>query len=424
MLDPQLLRQDITQVAAGLKRRGYILDTEAYQQLDSQRKTIQIKVQELQQKRNERSKLIGHAKAKGEDIQPLLDVIATLGTALKDAEQSEQLILQQQRDILTGLPNIPDVSVPDGKDETENVELRLWGEPRQFDFKPLDHVDLGAQLGEMDAEAAAKLSGSRFTLLRGGVARLHRVLAQFMLDTHTQEHGYTEVYVPYMVGPDAMFGTGQLPKFADDAFITTDEIPRYLIPTSEVPMTNLVAGDILKADELPMQLTALTPCFRREAGSYGRDTRGMIRQHQFEKVEMVQIVRPEDSDAALERMTAHAETILQKLELPYRVVVLCTGDMGFAAEKTHDLEVWLPGQDSYREISSISRCGDFQARRMKARWRNPETGRPELVNTLNGSGVAVGRTLIAVMENYQQEDGRIKVPAVLQPYMGGQEYIG
>ncbi|MCF6262249.1 MAG: serine--tRNA ligase [Xanthomonadales bacterium] len=423
MLDPLLLRQDITAVASGLKRRGYVLDTENYQGLESQRKAIQIKVQELQQQRNSRSKLIGHAKAKGEDIQPLLDEVASLGSSLKGAEQQEQLVLEQQKAILTGLPNLADASVPDGKDENDNLELRRWGKPRQFEFEPLDHVDLGTKLGEMDAEAAAKLSGSRFTLLRGGVARLHRALAQFMLDTHTQEHGYTELYVPYMVNADAMFGTGQLPKFADDAFITTDEIPRYLIPTSEVPMTNLVAGEILKADELPMQLTALTPCFRREAGSYGRDTRGMIRQHQFEKVEMVQIVQPDDSDAALERMTKHAEAILQKLELAYRVMLLCTGDMGFAAEKTHDLEVWLPGQDSYREISSISRCGAFQARRMKARWRNPETGRPELVNTLNGSGVAVGRTLIAVLENYQQEDGRIKIPAVLQAYMGGLEYI-
>jgi len=424
MLDPQLLRQDITAVASGLQRRGYVLDTDVYQELESQRKAVQIKVQELQQQRNSRSKLIGHAKAKGEDIQPLLDEVASLGSSLKDAEQQEQLVLEQQKVILTGLPNLADASVPDGKDENDNVELRRWGTPRQFEFEVLDHVDLGTKLGEMDAEAAAKLSGSRFTLLRGGVARLHRALAQFMLDTHTQEHGYTELYVPYMVNADAMFGTGQLPKFADDAFITTDEIPRYLIPTSEVPMTNLVAGEILKADELPMQLTALTPCFRREAGSYGRDTRGMIRQHQFEKVEMVQIVQPDDSDAALERMTTHAEAILQKLELPYRVVLLCTGDMGFAAEKTHDLEVWLPGQNGYREISSISRCGAFQARRMKARWRNPETGRPELVNTLNGSGVAVGRTLIAVLENYQQEDGRIKIPAVLKGYMGGLEYIG
>ena len=424
MLDPQLLRQDINQVAAGLKRRGYILDVDAYQQLEDQRKVIQIKVQELQQQRNERSKSIGHAKAGGEDIQPLLAAVATLGNALKEAEQSEQLILEQQRNILTGLPNIPDTSVPEGKDENDNQEIRRWGEPGKYDFKVLDHVDLGAQLGGMDAEAAAKLSGSRFTLLSGGIARLHRALAQFMLDTHILEHGYTEVYVPYMVGPDAMFGTGQLPKFADDAFITTDEIPRYLIPTSEVPMTNLVAGEILNADELPLQMTALTPCFRREAGSYGRDTRGMIRQHQFEKVEMVQIVSPGDADAALERMTGHAENILQKLGLAYRVVVLCTGDMGFSAEKTHDLEVWLPGQNAYREISSVSRCGDFQARRMKARWRNPETGRPELVNTLNGSGVAVGRALIAVMENYQQQDGRIKIPEVIRPYMSGQEFIG
>jgi len=423
MLDPQLLRQDIAAVAAQLLRRSYKLDTAAYSELESQRKAIQMKVQELQQHRNERSKSIGHAKAKGEDIQPLLEAVANIGSELKQAEQAEEKVLLAQKEILTGLPNIPADDVPEGKDENDNVEIRKWGHLPEFDFTPLDHVDLGANLGGMDAEAAAKLSGSRFTLLRAGIARMHRALAQFMLDTHTLEHGYTEVYVPYLVGPEAMFGTGQLPKFADDAFITTDEIPRYLIPTSEVPMTNLVAGDILSAEQLPLQMTALTPCFRREAGSYGRDTRGMIRQHQFEKVEMVQIVRPDDAGAALERMTQHAETILQKLELPYRVVLLCTGDMGFSAQKTHDLEVWLPGQDNYREISSISRCGDFQARRMQARWRNPETGRPELVNTLNGSGLAVGRTLIAVMENYQQADGSIKIPEVLKPYMAGVEYL-
>ncbi len=423
MLDPQLLRQDIENVAARLERRGFRLDIEAYQALEAERKSIQIKVQELQQQRNERSKLIGKAKASGEDIQPLLEAIADLGNIQKQSEQSLNDVLSRQNEILNSAPNLPDPAVPVGKDEADNVEIRSWGKPAEFDFEVKDHVDLGSALGGMDAEAAAKLSGSRFTLLRGGIANMHRALSQFMLDTHTREHEYTEVYVPYLVGPEAMYGTGQLPKFADDAFATTDEIPRYLIPTSEVPMTNLVAGEILTAKELPLKMTALTPCFRREAGSYGRDTRGMIRQHQFEKVEMVQIVAPDNADAALEQMTGHAEAILQKLELPYRVMLLCTGDMGFAAEKTHDLEVWLPGQQAYREISSCSRCGDFQARRMKARWRNPESGRPELVNTLNGSGLAVGRTLIAVLENYQQADGTILIPDVLRPYMGGQEFL-
>ncbi len=424
MLDPQLLRQDIQMVAERLTSRGFTLDVTAYQKLEAERKAIQIKVQELQQQRNERSKLIGKAKASGEDIEPLLKAIANLGDTQKQAEQVLQTILSQQNEVLSSAPNLPDPAVPIGKDESDNLEISHWGEPHSFDFKVKDHVDLGAALGGMDAEAAAKLSGSRFTLLRGGIARLHRALAQFMLDTHTSEHGYTEVYVPYLVGPEAMYGTGQLPKFEDDAFVTTDEVPRYLIPTSEVPMTNLVAGEILAADDLPLRMTALTPCFRREAGSYGRDTRGMIRQHQFEKVEMVQVVPPAMASAALDEMTGHAEAILQKLKLPYRVMLLCTGDMGFAAERTHDIEVWLPGQDSYREISSCSRCGDFQARRMKSRWRNPESGRPELVNTLNGSGLAVGRTLIAVMENYQQADGSILIPEVLRPYMGGLEVIG
>ena len=424
MLDPQLLRQDIHTIAKQLHSRGFSLDIEAYQQLEAERKSIQIKVQQLQQQRNERSKLIGKAKAAGEDIQPLLDAVAELGDTQKQSEQALSATLAKQNEILNSAPNLPDSVVPVGKDEADNVEIRRWGDIPEFAFEVKDHVDLGAETGGMDAEAAAKLSGSRFTLLRGGIARMHRALSQFMLDTHITEHGYTEVYLPYLVGPDAMYGTGQLPKFADDAFATTDEVPRYLIPTSEVPMSNLVAGEILKASDLPLKMTALTPCFRREAGSYGRDTRGMIRQHQFEKVEMVQVVQPNEADAALEQMTAHAEAILQKLKLPYRVMLLCTGDMGFAAEKTHDLEVWLPGQNEYREISSCSRCGDFQARRMKARWRNPESGRPELVNTLNGSGLAVGRTLIAVLENYQQADGSVVVPEVLRPYMGGLETLG
>jgi seryl-tRNA synthetase len=321
------------------------------------------------------------------------------------------------------MPNLALPEVPLGFGENDNVELRKWGEPTEFDFKPRDHVDLGAINGLLDSEAAAKIAGARFTVLKGDLSRLHRALAQFMLDVHTQEHGYTEVYLPYLVNPEAMLGTGQLPKFGDDAFATTDDPPRYLVPTAEVPMTNLVAGEILDAEMLPLRYASQTPCFRREAGSYGQDTRGMIRQHQFEKVELVQVTRMEDSSAALDELTAHAESILKRLVLPYRTIILCTGDMGFAAAKTHDLEVWLPGQGAYREISSCSVCTDFQARRMKSRWRNPKTGKPELVHTLNGSGLAVGRTLIAVMENYQQQDGSIKIPEVLQPYMGSQEFI-
>jgi seryl-tRNA synthetase len=322
------------------------------------------------------------------------------------------------------MPNVPLPGVPVGQDETENVEVRRWGDLPEFDFEPREHDELGELNGLLDAETAAKLAGARFTVMKGALSRLHRALAQFMLDVHTTEHGYTELYLPYVVNAETMTGTGQLPKFGDDAFATTDDPPRYLIPTAEVPMTNVVAGEIIDADALPLRYTAQTPCFRREAGSYGKDTRGMIRQHQFEKVELVQITRPQDSEAALEELTGHAERILQRLALPYRTVVLCTGDMGFSAAKTFDIEVWLPGQGAYREISSCSVCTDFQARRMLARWRNPETGKPELVHTLNGSGLAVGRTLIAVMENYQQRDGTIRVPEVLQPYMGGLEVIG
>ena len=325
---------------------------------------------------------------------------------------------------MMGIPNLHLDGVPAGKNEEDNIEVLKWGEPAEFDYEPRDHIELGERDNMLDAQAAAKLAGSRFTVLRGGLSRLHRALAQFMLDVHTQEHGYTELYLPYLVNAQAMTGTGQLPKFGEDAFATTDEQPRYLIPTAEVPMTNMVAGEIIDAAELPLKFTSHTPCFRREAGSYGQDTKGMIRQHQFEKVELVQVTRPGDSSDALEELTGHAEVILQRLELPYRKIVLCTGDMGFSAAKTYDLEVWLPGQGAYREISSCSVCTDFQARRMKARWRNPETGKPELVHTLNGSGLAVGRTLIAVMENYQQQDGSIRVPEVLKPYMGGAESIG
>ena len=424
MLDPQILRTDPETVAARLAERGYTLDATEWRELDARRKQLQLRTQELQNQKNQSAKSIGQAKARGEDIQPLLDQVKNLGEELSRAETEFAAVRDEQQALLMGIPNLQLDGVPAGKDETENVEVLKWGEPTEFDFEPRDHVELGDRNSLMDAQSAAKLAGSRFTVLKGDLSRLHRALAQFMLDVHTQEHGYTELYLPYLVNAQAMTGTGQLPKFGDDAFATTDEQPRYLIPTAEVPMTNMVADEIIDADQLPLKFTSHTPCFRREAGSYGQDTRGMIRQHQFEKVELVQITRPEDSSEALEELTGHAEVILQRLELPYRKIVLCTGDMGFSAAKTYDLEVWLPGQDAYREISSCSVCTDFQARRMKARWRNPETGKPELVHTLNGSGLAVGRTLIAVMENYQQRDGSIRVPEVLKPYMGGAEFVG
>ncbi len=423
MLDPVLLRKDPTAVAAALETRGYTLDVARYQSLEERRKATQERLESLKAERNQSAKSIGQAKAKGEDIQPLLDAVAKLGQELEALEGEFRAIRDEQQAWLLEMPNIAVDGVPSGKDESDNLEIRRWGDIPGFDFEPRDHVELGQGPGFLDAEAAAKLSGARFTVLRGPLARLHRALAQFMLDTHTGEHGYTEVYLPYLVNGDAMLGTGQLPKFGDDAFATTDEPPRYLVPTAEVPMTNLAAGEIVEADALPLKFTSQTPCFRREAGSHGKDTRGMIRQHQFEKVELVQVTRPEESLDALDQLTGHAETILQKLGLAYRVVVLCTGDMGFSARKTHDIEVWLPGQDAYREISSCSDCGDFQARRMQARWRNPETGKPELVHTLNGSGLAVGRTLIAVLENYQRQDGSVEVPEVLRPYMGGLEVI-
>jgi len=423
MLDPLILRHDLSATVSALKTRGYNLDAAAYEALEARRKTLQIAVEELQSKRNSSAKSIGAAKARGEDIQPLLEAVAKLGDELKTAEAEFRQVRDQQAAWMLDMPNLAASDVPAGADESENIELRRWGVVPTYDYDPRDHVELGELHQMMDAEAAAKLAGARFTLLKASFARMHRALAQFMLDVHTQEHGYTEVYVPYLVKGEAMQGTGQLPKFGDDAFATSDEPPRYLVPTAEVPVTNLAADQIFAATDLPLKYAAQTPCFRREAGSAGQDTRGMIRQHQFEKVELVHIVRAQESEAAHEELTANAEKILQKLNLAYRTIVLCTGDMGFSACKTYDIEVWLPGQGAYREISSCSNCSDFQARRMKARVRNPDTGKPELVHTLNGSGLAVGRTLIAVLENYQQRDGSIRVPEVLQPYMGGQEVI-
>ncbi|HRJ53671.1 MAG TPA: serine--tRNA ligase [Candidatus Thiothrix moscowensis] len=423
MLDPKRLRTELEEVAAQLARRGFALDVEKIRALEERRKNLQVATQTLQNERNTRSKSIGHAKARGEDIQPLLAEVASLGDSLKAAEQ-ELAGLQAEVDaIALGIPNLLDASVPDGADENSNVEIRRWGEPTAFDFTPKDHVDLGIPNGWMDFDAGAKLTGSRFVVLRGAMARLHRALIQFMLDTHTSEHGYNEVYTPYMVNADSLRGTGQLPKFEADLFKLNNEQGYYLIPTAEVPVTNLARDTILDAAELPVKYACHTPCFRSEAGSYGKDTRGLIRQHQFEKVEMVQLVRPEDSWAALESLTGNAESILQKLGLPYRVIVLCAGDTGFSSAKTYDIEVWLPGQQKYREISSCSNFQDFQARRMMARYRNPETGKPELLHTLNGSGLAVGRTLVAVLENYQEADGRIRIPDVLRGYMGNSEYL-
>ncbi|AIF48291.1 serine--tRNA ligase [Dyella japonica] len=425
MLDPALLRSRLAETAARLKEaRGYELDVAAIEALESQRKQLSTETQELQNLRNTRSKAIGQAKAKGEDVAPLMAEVAGIGDKLKANEQALADVQARLADIALGIPNIPHESVPLGNDETQNAEQLRWGTPRTFDFEIKDHVDLGARHGWLDADAGAKLSGARFTVLRGQLAHLHRALAQFMLNLQTGEHGYLECNVPLIVNADTMKGTGQLPKFEDDLFSTeVNEAKRYLIPTAEVALTNLVADSIVEADALPMRLTAHSMCFRAEAGSYGRDTRGMIRQHQFEKVEMVQIATAEQSHAQLEEMVGHAEKVLQLLNLPYRKVLLCTGDMGFSAIKTYDLEVWLPSQNTYREISSCSNCGDFQARRMQARWRNPATGKPELVHTLNGSGLAVGRTLVAVMENYQNADGSITVPEVLRPYLRNLEQI-
>ena len=423
MLDIQLLRKDIDNVAQRLKTRGFELDVAGFNALEAQRKAIQVKTEELQSQRNKLSKEIGVRKSQKLDASDIMAQVAGIGDELKTSAEQLDEVQNQMRTLLLNMPNLPNESVPVGADETENVEVARWGDTPKFDFEVQDHVALGEKIGQLDFEMAGKLTGSRFSFMRGGLARLHRALAQFMLDTHTSQHGYTECYTPYMVNADSLYGTGQLPKFKEDLFWVTkggDEDSRelYLIPTSEVPLTNIVRDAIVDATQLPIKLTAQTPCFRSEAGSAGRDTRGMIRQHQFEKVEMVQIVHPEKSYEALEEMRGHAEKILQSLELPYRVVALCTGDMGFGAAKTYDLEVWVPSQNTYREISSLSNCEAFQAQRMQARFRN-EAGKPELVHTLNGSGLAVGRTLVAVLENHQQADGSIKIPAVLQPYMGG-----
>ena len=424
MLDPALLRGQLDATAERLAARGYQLDKAAIEAIEAERKTVQTETQELQNLRNTRSKAIGVAKGKGEDASALMAEVAGIGDKLKANEHRLAEVQAKLADIALGIPNLPDASVPRGKDETENAEQKRWGTPRAFDFKVKDHVELGARKGWLDGETASKLSGARFTVLRGELARLHRALAQFMLDLHTTEHGYLECNVPLLVNPETMQGTGQLPKFEDDLFSTTvGETKRYLIPTAEVSLTNIVRDEIVDAGALPMRMTAHSPCFRAEAGSYGKDVRGMIRQHQFEKVELVSIAKPGESFDEHERMTRAAEVVLEKLGLPYRRVLLCTGDMGFAAAKTYDLEVWLPSQGTFREISSCSNCTDFQARRMQARWRNPETGKPELVHTLNGSGVAVGRALIAVMENYQNADGSIDVPDVLRPYMAGATHI-
>lgn len=422
MIDPKLLRTDLNHVATQLARRGFHLDTDAYTTLENRRKQLQTETQALQNERNIAAKSIGKAKAKGEDIQPLLAAVAELGDKHKAAEQALSELLKEMDALLMSIPNLPHESVPAGKSEDDNQQVRSWGDPTAFDFTPKDHVDLGLSKGWMDFEAGSQLTGSRFVVLRAEMARLHRALIQFMLDTHTQTHGYSEIYVPYLVNSDSLKGTGQLPKFEEDLFKLNGEQEYYLIPTAEVPVTNLVRDKILDADSLPIKYTCHTPCFRSEAGSYGKDTRGLIRQHQFEKVELVQVVKPEDSWDTLEALTANAETILQKLNLPYRVMALCGGDTGFSAAKTYDLEVWLPGQSKYREISSCSNFEDFQARRMKARYRNAE-GKPTLVHTLNGSGLAIGRTLVAVVENYQQADGAIRVPDVLKPYMAGLDVL-
>jgi len=423
MLDPQLLRNHLEEVATGLARRGYPLDREQYASLESQRKELQTRQQELQNQRNTQSKSIGQAKARGEDIEPLKAEVAKIGDELKEVADALDRVRATLDHLLLDLPNLPADDVPDGTDESANLEIRRHGAPGEFDFEPRDHVEIGEALSGLDFERAARLSGSRFAVLSGPLARLHRGLAQFMVDLHAGQHGYREVYVPYLVGAEAMQGTGQLPKFEEDAFRIDDDPPRYLIPTAEVPVTNLVAGEIVEAGELPLRFVAHTPCFRREAGSYGKDTRGMIRQHQFDKVELVQVASAAEAEAALEALTGHAEAVLKALELPYRTMLLCAGDMGFAARKTYDLEVWMPGQGAWREISSCSHFGDFQARRMQARWRNPDSGKPELLHSVNGSGLAVGRALVAVLENHQQQDGSVAIPEALRPYVGGMERI-
>jgi seryl-tRNA synthetase len=421
MLDAKQLRTDLDNIAIQLAKRGFTLDTATLNGLEEQRKLIQVKTQDLQNERNTRSKSIGQAKARGEDIAPLLAEVSQLGNDLDAAKAEQDEVLAKINDIASAIPNLLDESVPEGKDEDDNVEIKRWGTPREFDFEVKDHVDLGFGVNKgLDFESGAKLAGTRFAVMRGKIAKLHRALAQFMLDVHTEEHGYQEMYVPYLVNANSLYGTGQLPKFGEDLFHTNLSGKQFsLIPTSEVPLTNMYRDEIVEEAELPIKMTAHTPCFRSEAGSGGRDIRGLIRQHQFDKVEMVQLVKPEDSFKALDELTAHAEAILEKLELPYRTMALCSGDVGFSATKTFDLEVWLPAQNTYREISSCSNMGAFQARRMQARYRSSETNKPELLHTLNGSGLAVGRTLVAILENYQQADGSIDIPTVLQPYLNG-----
>ncbi len=419
MLDPKLLRNDLSSVADKLKSRGFELDVEAFQQLETERKSLQVKTENLQADRKKLSKAIGIAKSKGDDASNAMADVEKVLTELSACEAQLVDLQNQLQALQLEVPNLPHASVPEGLEEASNVEVRRWGQPRAFEFEPLDHVDLGGNVGGLDGEMAAKLSGSRFSVMYGPLAKMHRALIQFMLDTHTENHGYEEVYVPYLVNPESLYGTGQLPKFEEDLYKLQGDRQLYLIPTAEVPVTNLVRDEILAEDTLPRQYVAHTPCFRSEAGSGGRDVRGMIRQHQFEKVELVQVVKPEQSYEALEALTGHAEVILQKLNLPYRVMALCAGDMGFSAAKTYDIEVWLPAQNQYREISSCSNFEDFQARRMQARYRPTGSKKPELVHTLNGSGLAVGRCLVAIIENYQQQDGSIEVPVALQPYMGG-----
>lgn len=423
MLDPKWLRAEPEKLAALLKKKNFDLDIELINDLDVKRRELQKETEKLQNERNVRSKSIGQAKASGQDIEPLLAEVAHLGDSLEQNKKALAEVQETFNDLLMRMPNVPQDCVPAGKDEKDNQELRRWGTPRAFDFEVLDHVAIGEAMATMDFPTATKLTGTRFVVMKGAMARMHRALIQLMLDQHTLEHGYTEVYVPYIVNRESLLGTGQLPKFAEDLFRLEGENEYYLIPTAEVPVTNLVRDTIVAAEQMPLKFVCHTPCFRSEAGSYGRDTRGMIRQHQFEKVELVQMVRPEESDAALEELTGHAEKILQMLELPYRTMLLCGGDMSFGAARTIDLEVWLPSQDCYREISSCSTFEDYQARRMQARWRNPETGKPELLHTLNGSGLAIGRTLVAIIENYQNADGSVTIPEALRSYMGGAELI-
>ncbi|HQQ74008.1 MAG TPA: serine--tRNA ligase [Pseudomonadales bacterium] len=424
MLDPKLLRTEINSVTTALaKRNGYKLDVAVFDKLENRRKELQTKSETLQAEKNNLSKNIGKAKAAGDDVNALMAQVNSMGDELNTMQDELKQVQAELENFLLLVPNMPDDGVPPGKDEADNIEVRRWGAPKVFEYTARDHVDLGETLGMLDFETAAKITGSRFVVMKNGLARMHRALIQFMLDTHTLQHGYQEVYVPYMVNADSLRGTGQLPKFEEDLFKLSGEQQYYLIPTAEVPVTNIVRDSILEDKELPVKYVCHTPCFRSEAGSYGRDTRGMIRQHQFEKVELVQLVRPQDSMAALEGLTADAEKILQLLELPYRTIVLCGGDMGFSSAKTYDIEVWLPAQDTYREISSCSNFKDFQARRLQARWRNPETKKPELLHTLNGSGLAVGRTLVAIIENYQNGNGSITVPEVLRNYMGGLSVI-